>query len=264
MVILILAIAVILGVSVFGMVIPIEKSAYVATQFGTQVVAGKTVITAFDPGGDPVYFNATSLAKYRAAFYVDTALGSFRAEPVPTLTVFKPGDTIYLYDTGSGFVINKTLTGASVVSLPAGRVAVRLVDINTGTLIHEETVVEGPLASLPVATATPTPTPTPTATTTPTATPAVTTPTPTTTPVPVTLAANFDWVEYGAGGAIHFTDSSTGSPTSWSWSYGDGATSTAQNPIHNFGKGATSSVTLTITRSSDGATSSITKTITTK
>ena len=29
---------------------------------------------------------------------------------------------------------------------------------------------------------------------------------------------------------VQFTDASTNSPTSWSWSFGDGATSTQQNP----------------------------------
>ena len=33
---------------------------------------------------------------------------------------------------------------------------------------------------------------------------------------------------------IQFTDNSTGSPTSWSWTFGDGGTSTAQNPSHTY------------------------------
>ena len=31
---------------------------------------------------------------------------------------------------------------------------------------------------------------------------------------------------------VQFTDTSTGSPTSWSWDFGDGETSTDQNPVH--------------------------------
>ena len=31
---------------------------------------------------------------------------------------------------------------------------------------------------------------------------------------------------------IDFTDLSAGSPTSWSWTFGDGGTSTLQNPTH--------------------------------
>jgi len=31
---------------------------------------------------------------------------------------------------------------------------------------------------------------------------------------------------------VHFTDTSTGSPTMWNWSFGDGTFSTLQNPVH--------------------------------
>src|SRR5262249_36051672 len=34
--------------------------------------------------------------------------------------------------------------------------------------------------------------------------------------------------------AVAFRDLSTGGPTSWSWSFGDGATSTLQNPSHSY------------------------------
>ncbi len=33
---------------------------------------------------------------------------------------------------------------------------------------------------------------------------------------------------------VTFTDQSTGTPTSWSWIFGDGGTSTAQNPSHTY------------------------------
>lgn len=37
-----------------------------------------------------------------------------------------------------------------------------------------------------------------------------------------------------AGENVTFNDRSTGSPTSWTWSFGDGSTSTAQNPVHAY------------------------------
>jgi hypothetical protein len=33
---------------------------------------------------------------------------------------------------------------------------------------------------------------------------------------------------------VAFTDTSTGNPTSWDWSFGDGNTSTQQNPVHEY------------------------------
>lgn len=105
----------------------------------------------------------------------------------------------------------------------------------------------------PTATPTPVPTgapaPTPLPTSTPTATP-TSTPTPTPgpspgpTPTPAPLAASFS-----SGGVapltVKFTDTSTGSPSAWTWDFGDGKTSTAQNPVNTYQAPGTYTVTLT-------------------
>ena len=46
---------------------------------------------------------------------------------------------------------------------------------------------------------------------------------------------------------VGFTDTSTGGPTSWSWDFGDGSTSSAQNPTHRYASPGTYDVTLTVT-----------------
>ncbi|HZC32477.1 MAG TPA: PKD domain-containing protein, partial [Candidatus Bathyarchaeia archaeon] len=64
-----------------------------------------------------------------------------------------------------------------------------------------------------------------------------------------------------AGSPITFTDTSTGNPTSWLWNFGDGATSTLQNPSHVWPSAGTYTVSLTATNaygSSAPATASIT------
>ena len=45
---------------------------------------------------------------------------------------------------------------------------------------------------------------------------------------------------------VQFTDLSTGNPTTWYWDFGDGATSTVQNPRHTYEKSGYYDVTLTI------------------
>ena len=58
---------------------------------------------------------------------------------------------------------------------------------------------------------------------------------------------------------VVFTDSSTGDATDWLWDFGDGATSTVQNPTHPFSTPGQFEVTLTA--SNDGGSDTITKTI---
>jgi len=46
--------------------------------------------------------------------------------------------------------------------------------------------------------------------------------------------------------AVSFADGSSGSPTSWLWDFGDGTTSTEQNPRHTYVSPGTYGVTLTV------------------
>jgi len=50
-------------------------------------------------------------------------------------------------------------------------------------------------------------------------------------------------------GFVQFTDNSTGAPGSWLWDFGDGQTSTSQNPSHTYTAGGNYTVTLNATNS---------------
>ncbi|HHP7239831.1 S8 family serine peptidase [Longibacter sp.] len=73
--------------------------------------------------------------------------------------------------------------------------------------------------------------------------------------------ANFSSTTSGL--TASFTDQSSdsdGSVSSWSWDFGDGSTSTAQNPSHTYGASGDYSVTLTVTDDA-GTTDSATQTV---
>ena len=57
--------------------------------------------------------------------------------------------------------------------------------------------------------------------------------------------------------SVNFTDLSTGNPTSWLWDFGDGNTSTLQNPNHVYAAPGSYTVTLTVT-SANGCTNTVT------
>ena len=78
------------------------------------------------------------------------------------------------------------------------------------------------------------------------------------------LAASFTFSPSSptAGQAVQFTDTSTGSPTSWQWSLGDGATSNTQNPSHIYTTAGSFTVSLTVVYSSSLGSRSISQTIT--
>ena len=58
--------------------------------------------------------------------------------------------------------------------------------------------------------------------------------------------ANYSYIDQG-GGTIQFTDLSLNNPTSWVWDFGDGNTSTQQNPAHTFAAEGNYEVCLTAT-----------------
>ncbi|WP_292489688.1 PKD domain-containing protein [Methanoculleus sp. 10] len=53
--------------------------------------------------------------------------------------------------------------------------------------------------------------------------------------------------------AVRFTDASTGEITVWSWSFGDGNTSTEQNPVHTYGAPGNYTVNLTVSTGTGSA-----------
>ncbi|MEA3446863.1 MAG: C10 family peptidase [Bacteroidota bacterium] len=68
------------------------------------------------------------------------------------------------------------------------------------------------------------------------------------------LSADFfaDNTSIAVGETVNFTDNSTGTPTSWSWSFGDGGTASTENPAHTYNTEGVYTVEMTV---SDGTSS---------
>ncbi len=73
--------------------------------------------------------------------------------------------------------------------------------------------------------------------------------------IPGTPVSDFtaDQTTINAGGSVNFTDLSTETPTSWSWNFGDGGTSTFENPSHTYSAAGTYTVSLVATNSTGSA-----------
>jgi PKD repeat protein len=65
-----------------------------------------------------------------------------------------------------------------------------------------------------------------------------------------------------AGGTVSFNDFSSDAPTSWAWNFGDGSTSTDQNPTHTYTTSGVFTVELTVTNSAGSDTYTLTNYIT--
>jgi PKD repeat protein len=62
------------------------------------------------------------------------------------------------------------------------------------------------------------------------------------------LSADFTWspTTPGPGQPVQFSDQSSGGPSSWQWSFGDGATSQQSDPSHTYATSGTYTVSLTV------------------
>lgn len=75
-------------------------------------------------------------------------------------------------------------------------------------------------------------------------------------PVTPSVSAAFDasTSSPNVGASVSFTDRSSGSPARWSWSFGDGSTSSAQNPTHAYAAAGQYTVTLVASNATSSST----------
>jgi len=63
-------------------------------------------------------------------------------------------------------------------------------------------------------------------------------------PAPPSSGFQSAFVYTGVGTRVSFTDTSAGGPNGWAWTFGDGATSNLQNPVHSYSAAGSYQVTL--------------------
>lgn len=77
---------------------------------------------------------------------------------------------------------------------------------------------------------------------------------PVSTPLVLAEAPTASFATVTSGLTAQFTDTSTNTPTSWLWEFGDGTTSTSQNPQHTYAVGDTYTVRLTVANAGGSST----------
>ena len=208
---------------------------------------GGAIVHKGGPTGNSVWqyrLSLTSSNQWRGTVYVGATAFTVTAPAAATtawtyLVLTKSGSTLTLYVNGSA-VASATATGTINTNagvLAIGRTGASATDYFNGS-IDEVAVYPAALTAARVtahyaAAAAPPP------------------------PAPV-AAFGADVTTGQAPLAVHFTDQSTNSPTSWAWTFGDGTTATTQSPSHTYAAAGTYDVSLTATNA--GGPGSLTKT----
>lgn len=155
MILFLIAMAAVLGFLVFGLVIPLHKTAYVMPKVGLAGSSGNLSIAVLHGAGDEVYLSNITPVTHIVSFIVDTPSGSYPAIPDSSATIFRTGDILYLYYTGTGFVATKDPAVTAGHTLPFPSVTIRLIDPVADILIFKTDL---PISSSSVVPATSSPT----------------------------------------------------------------------------------------------------------
>jgi PKD repeat protein len=206
----------------------------IVPQFSANVETSGNIVYLYHDGGDPLY--------------EDTTILRINGVAIPA------SNAVFLHGQDWPWTAGKTLQVTYPGTDPVQRVQVIYSSGSTQELVYS-TEVQGPQTSpIPISsTATP-------VTTVVTSTPIATGPTPVLTlpvvtpatpvgpavPQPPVPAFTASPISGESPLQVRFTDLSSGVPTSWIWNFGDGSSSTEQNPLHTYSFPGFYSVALTV------------------
>ena len=219
---------VVIGISIAGIAVLSQPAPQKIPAMSADITTYNNGIQIRHEGGDPLSFQATSIlvdgTDMKDAF---VHLDGTR------WTSWSVGDSLY-------YISGQPLPQSVQILYTGGG----------HSLVIQSFSVPSPIAGGTVGLPSIIPAPTTIPTTSPT-------PTPTPTPVPP-LPVTADFTGLPTFGytplTVQFTDASTGPVTSYSWAFGDGGTSTSQNPSHQYMTDGTYTVGLTVSNGSAGNT----------
>lgn len=120
----------------FGHIQLEKKTAYIMANISSQIIADKNILTVSHRAGDEADLNRTGLAYHTIAVYVDTIAGSNRTRPVGQDIIFKPGTTLYIFNSTGGYRATTNpadLAAPTALEVTACPVQVRIVDETSTT-----------------------------------------------------------------------------------------------------------------------------------
>ncbi|OPX73567.1 MAG: hypothetical protein A4E39_01008 [Methanoregulaceae archaeon PtaB.Bin152] len=155
MVALVIALVIIIGSIVFGVIVIQPKSAYIPPRVEVVNYSGQQAISLYSRGGDPAVLDKGDGVEYALGIYVENSSVSSRATPDTGVKTFGPGQTLYIYYHNGEYRVTDNLTGKIFDQLPPGPLTLRLVDENARLLVYKEGLGIGGEGTVPVS---PTPT----------------------------------------------------------------------------------------------------------
>lgn len=187
--------------------------------FRANIERSGNVVYLYHDGGDP-------LQKGTTAFRIDSW-------QVP------PNAVTFLHGQDWPWTTGETIRIQSLSSSP-GLVEIVYLGDDTPVLLFSSRPEEPAVPATPTANVTPVPTVSvlPTVTTSATA--------PGSTGIPPVVSFSADPVQGELPLTVRFTDRSSGTPTAWFWSFGDGGTSSVQNPVYDYRTTGVYTVSLTV------------------
>jgi len=162
MVVLLIALAVIIGGIVMGYIVIQPKSAYIPPRIEVVDYAGSQAISLYSRGGDAAVLDPAQEGRYVLGIYLDTPRGTFSVVPDSGVTTWNPGETRYIYYNAT---LNEYRAGGTVPDygadpIPDAEILLRVVDLRAQLLVLKEGIAVyggGTPVTIPTPTATPPP-----------------------------------------------------------------------------------------------------------